>query len=274
MRPNIGRLNSGDEMTIRVRLGIGILCIMSIVDVSAFGQTSDTTVKGQLTTLEGTVRALANQVSELDALLRAALPPSPIEDLTPFILTLEHDDFKGSAEAKVAIIEFSDFQCPFCGKYAQGAYRDLQREYVDTGKVRYIVRNMPIEKLHPLAMKAAEAGQCAREQGKYWEMHDRLFASQEALKPSDLLSHARALDLDQVKFQSCLDGGTMAARIAEDVAEARRLGLTGTPAFLIGEIDSHSNVRVTQRITGAQPFQVFHTALERLLIKPTRRATH
>jgi protein-disulfide isomerase len=257
----------GEEMTMGARLAIGALCVLSVVDADAFGQTSDVTVKGQLSTLEGSIRGLERQVAELSTLLRAALPPSPIEEVAPFVLTVGSAAMKGSPDAKVALIEFSDFQCPFCGQHAHGAYLDIQREFVDTGKLRYIVVNMPIESLHPLAMKAAEAGQCAGDQGKYWEMHDRLFASQ-ALNPSDLTSYARALGLDQMNFRSCLDGGKMAARVAEDVAQGHRLGITGTPAFFIGEIDGSGNVRVTERITGARPYPVFQKALERLLTKP------
>ena len=188
-----------------------------------------------------------------------------IEDVEPQDLQIGSAVVKGSSAAKVAILEFSDYECPFCGRHAQTTYTELQRIYVDTGKVKYVFRNLPIESLHPLAVKAAEAAECSGEQSKYWEMHDRLFANQKALARSDLLAHAQAIGIETDRFQSCLDGGRMSAKVREDMAEAKRLGLTGTPAFLIGEVRPDGTVRVVRTIGGAHPLPVFQEVLDSLL---------
>jgi protein-disulfide isomerase len=118
---------------------------------------------------------------------------------------------QGDTTAKVTLIEFSDYQCPFCGRYANETYTKLIDQYVKTGKVRYVLRNFPLAQMHPLAEKAAEAAECAGEQGKYWEMHERLFKNQQALDAKEMTGHAAVLGLDQAKFQLCLDGGKFAA---------------------------------------------------------------
>jgi protein-disulfide isomerase len=225
-------------------------------------------VSKRLELLEQAVRALERQVSDLTTTLRAALPPSPILDIQPFDLNIDNAATKGSRSATVALIEYSDFQCPFCGQHSKTAYRELQREFVDTGRIRYVFRNLPIESLHPLAFKAAEAGECAREQNKFWEMHDRLFSNQQALGISDLLDHAQALNVDFAIFRGCLTDGAMTAKVRDDLAEAGRLGLTATPVFLVGQFQGDGSVRIRRKITGAQPFQVFQAALEAFLPKP------
>ena len=243
--------------------------VVHLYQSSLFGQTIETEpLSKRLELLEETMRALERQVSELSTTLRAALPPSPILDIQPFDLNIDNAAANGSRNARVALIEYSDFQCPFCGQHSQTAYRDLQRQFVDTGIVRYVFRNLPIESLHPLAFKAAEAAECARGEGKFWEMHDRLFSNQQALGTSDLLRHAEALNMAPAKFLACLSNGETTAKVRDDLAEARRLGLTATPVFLVGEFQADGSVRITRKITGAQPFQVFEAALATFLPKP------
>lgn len=114
-------------------------------------------------------------------------------------------------------------------------------------------------------MKAAEATQCAREQGKYWEMHDQLFANQEGLARPNLSKHAQALGLDVAAFDQCLDTGKSAARIRKDMAEAQELRINGTPTFVLGVTDPNSSQIKGTRLVGAQPYQAFKDAIERLL---------
>ena len=128
-----------------------------------------------------------------------------------------------------------------------------------------MLRDLPLEAIHPFAMKAAEATHCAGEQGKYWEMHDRLFANQRELARPDLSKHAQALGLDVGAFDQCLDTGKAAARIGKDVAEAGKLQANGTPTFFIGLTDSKSSQIKGTRIVGAQPYQAFKQAIDRLL---------
>jgi len=141
----------------------------------------------------------------------------------------------------------------------------IEKEYVDTGKIRYFFLDFPL-KFHAQAFKAAEAAECAGEQGKFWQMHDRLFANQKALKPEDLPEHAKALGLELSKFQKCLDSGKYADEINKDIAEGQKAGVTGTPASLLGWIEPDGkNVKAVKIIKGAQPYAAFKEGIESLL---------
>ncbi len=119
--------------------------------------------------------------------------------------------------------------------------------------------------MHKNAFKAAEAGLCARDQGKFWEMHDRLFANQQLLKPEDLVKHAEALGLDAGKFKECLDSGKNAAEIKKRMAEGQKAGITGTPAFLLGFVEPDGKIKAIKKISGAQPYSFFKDAIDNLL---------
>jgi protein-disulfide isomerase len=150
---------------------------------------------------------------------------------------------KGPAGAPVEIIEFSDFQCPFCFR-ATPTIRQVMSTYGD--KVRLVYRHFPLPN-HPNARSAAEAAACAAEQGKFWEYHDRLFADQSKLSQADLKQSAAAVGLDAAKFDNCLDSHKLKAKVDEDVAAGQEAGIDGTPAFFING----------RAISGAQPFDMF-----------------
>ena len=181
-----------------------------------------------------------------------------------FDLELSGAATKGRADAPLVILEFSDFECPFCGRFSRGIYHQIQREYVDTGKVRYVFRHLPIERIHPNAMKAAEAAQCALPQGKFWEMHDRLFTNQKALAPPHLIAYAQVLGLNMTAFQQCL-GGQATVRVRQDLAEGLKAGITGTPAFFIGTVTKQGKLKVLQKLIGAKPYATFKATLDGLL---------
>lgn len=141
---------------------------------------------------------------------------------------------------------------------------EIEKEYVNTGKVKYIFKDFPLV-MHKNAFKASEASLCAGDQGKFWEMHDRLFANQTALSPDDLLKHAESVGLDMAKFKECLDSGKFADEIKKDMAEAQKAGITGTPAFLLGFIEPDGKVKAVKKISGAQPYSAFKEAIEELL---------
>jgi len=124
--------------------------------------------------------------------------------------------------------------------------------------------DFPLESIHRSAFKAAEAANCAGEQGKYWEMHDRLYANQNVL--DQWTEHAKAVGLDVPKFEECLNSGRQAAEIRKDMAEGQKAGVTGTPAFFLAYTDPKgSKVTTEVRLTGAQPFSVFKAAIDKLL---------
>jgi protein-disulfide isomerase len=160
-------------------------------------------------------------------------------------------------------VEFSDFQCPYCAR-ANGVLKQVEQRYA--GKVRVVFRHFPLPS-HKEAAKAAEAAGCAGAQGRFWEMHDKLFANQRAQAASDLKRYAAEIGLDGGPFDRCLDSGSYAKVVEEDVAEGRRHGVTGTPTFFV-------NGRL---LSGAAPFEVLALAideeLERLAVKPAGAPT-
>lgn len=175
---------------------------------------------------------------------------------------------RGRATAPLMLIEFSDYQCPFCARHVRETWPQIEREYVRTGKVQYVFKDFPLERIHPQAFRAAEAAHCAGEQGKFWEMHDRLFADQAALSAGDFRRLAEELRMDLSRFQACMESGRYAARIRRDLAEGNRLGITGTPTFLLGFTPSSgAAVRAVKIIRGAKSFSEFQQAIEELLAK-------
>lgn len=137
---------------------------------------------------------------------------------------------RGPADAPITLVEFSDFQCPYCGRY-EPVIRQVMQKY--PGRIQLIFHHLPLVAIHPNAEKAAEAAVCAQDQGKFWEMHDLMFAEQASLDVKALKDRARRIDLDTNRFDQCLDGGKAADAVARDVAEAEKLGLSGTPASFV-----------------------------------------
>ena len=180
---------------------------------------------------------------------------------------------KGSAAARAAIIEFSDFECPFCARHARQVYPRLVEEYVDTGKVQYVFRHYPLD-IHPIAVQAAEAAECAAGQGMYWEMHDRLFEANGALTEPDLLSHAASLHLRPEDFEDCLLTNVMLERVMQDRREGNALGVTATPTFFLAEIHDDGTLSLLAKLTGAMPYSTFQYALDELLSTTSAKAVH
>ena len=159
------------------------------------------------------------------------------------------DPAQGSATAPVTVVEYSDFQCPFCGR-VMPTLKELRTKYGD--KMRLVWKDFPLTQIHPQAFVAAQAGNCAREQGKFWEFHDKLFANQSALQPEFLKKYAADTGLDTAKFNQCLDTSKYEARVQEALGAGGRLGITSTPTLFV-------NGRM---INGAQPIEVFETAID------------
>ena len=179
-------------------------------------------------------------------------------------LAIDGAPSRGRADAKLTMVEFSDFQCPFCGRFTRETRGQLEREYVDTGKVRMVFRNFPLQNIHPNAIKAAEAAECAQRQSKFWEMHARLFANQQALADADLVRDAQAIGVDVPSFRQCFAGEAV-TRIRMDLNEGARAGVTGTPTFFIGKPVKDGTIHVVQEIVGAQPYAAFKSALDAAL---------
>jgi Na+/H+ antiporter NhaA len=167
----------------------------------------------------------------LPVALRARLIVGPAEAIVDLAAEVdpERDHIRGSADARVTLVEYGDFECPYCGR-AESVIRELLSDF---GDVRYVWRHLPLADVHPHAQRAAEAAEAAAEQGAFWEMHDLLFQHQDALRPSDLEGYARSLGLDAERFDEELRTHDYAARVADDVDSADLSGVSGTPTFFV-----------------------------------------
>jgi protein-disulfide isomerase len=195
-----------------------------------------------------------------EMLTKAIQGPPPIEHE----VNIGGGSLRGDSDAKVTMIEFSDFQCPFCGKFFNETFSQIDKEFIQAGKVRFVMRNFPLTAIHANAQKAAEAAECAGEQGKYWQMHDKLFQNQSALEVASLKEYAKGIGLDKKGFDECLDGGKQAIKVREDLREGQTLAITGTPTFFLGLTKPGNTIKGTY-IEGAQPVDVYRQAIKRLL---------
>jgi protein-disulfide isomerase len=214
----------------------------------------------------------SKELQDIKTLLKAGPPSNPPVAAAPqpapvdFNLSIDGAPFKGDKNAPVTLIEFTDFQCPFCGRHFKNTLPQIETDYIKTGKVKYVLIDYPLESLHPNAFKAAQAADCAGEQGKYWEMHDQLFENQRALEAAKLPDYAKAAGLDVDKFNQCLDSGKNADQVRKEQAEGQKAGVTGTPSFFLGMTDPKSSeVKVARTIKGAQAFGSFKAAIDSLL---------
>ncbi|MDP1570051.1 MAG: thioredoxin domain-containing protein [Vicinamibacterales bacterium] len=212
-------------------------------------------------TIRNLLQILASGKPPVDIHAADAAEPPPVQTLR-----IAGRSAVGSPSAPVVVLEFTDYECPYCAQYTTQTWPAIERDYVKTGKVRYVYKNFPIEQLHPNAFRAALAASCAGDQGRFPEMHARLFAHQSQLGAADLPAHARALGLDMTAFDACMAGTAHVAAIKEDTAEATAGGVRGTPVFVLAvrgpDPDVVSPVRV---LVGAQPFDAFQRALDALL---------
>ena len=171
----------------------------------------------------------------------------------------ENDPVLGNADAEITIIEFSDFQCPYCARAFEGAITDFKNsDYFKNGDVNLVYKQFPLNSIHPYAQKAGEASLCAQEQGKFWEMHDKLFTNQVALTVSDLKQYASQLGLNTAQFNSCLDDSKYRTEVSKESAQAQSAGGSGTPFFVIVNIATGDATAVS----GAYPWATFEAAIQ------------
>jgi protein-disulfide isomerase len=211
--------------------------------------------------------AIQKDVEAIRKILEGAVRPAQARAFEPGDITVADSPFLGKASAPVVIVEFSDFQCPFCSRHFKIVMPQLKKNYVETGKLKYVMREFPIESIHSKAFKASEAALCAGDQDQYWAMHDRIFEDQRRVAPEDLMAHAEALDLDMSTFRDCFDSNKYAQKVRDDIQEGTRAGVTGTPSFFVGLADPNdpTKIRATEFIRGAQPYAVFKRAIDELL---------
>ncbi|MSO71735.1 MAG: DsbA family protein [Alphaproteobacteria bacterium] len=234
---------------------------MAADNITPIDQDIDFLKKGQAEILR--------QLQELRKLLedRGTLAKPAERGFQPVDIDVASAPSQGDLGAPVVLVEFTDFQCPFCRRHSSTVMAQIEQSYVATGKIRYVVREFPIGSLHPQAPKAAEAALCAGEQGRYWDMHALLFRNANLLDPASLFVHAQTLGLDRSRFEGCMVANRFADQVRADFEAGTKVGVRGTPSFFIGLADPKdpSKMRATELISGAQPFEAFQRAIDELL---------
>ena len=258
-----------------LRAGVALMLIVLCIAASS-AQAQKTKAKRAATKQDTdaamleTLKAMQNELREIKELL-AARPPqqqrqaanAPAAAPQTVSLDLSNRPFRGSKDAPVTIVEITDYECPFCVRHVQQTLPQIEKEYIATGKVKYYVVDLPLESIHRNAFKAAVAVRCANEEGKYWEMHDRLFAAQRGTL-TDWNAHAVALGLDAEKFNGCVASDKYAGEVRKDIALTQKVGVSGTPGFFFAT-GGGATVTTSSFMNGARSFPAMKEQIDALL---------
>lgn len=215
-------------------------------------------VEEDIAALKKEVAEIKEELGKIKDLLSQDEPPQISE------IDLGTSPILGKKDAPVTLIEFSDHHCPFCARFQQETFPRIKKEYIDTGKARYVFRNFPLLGMHPQAVTAAEAARCAGDQDRYWEMHEFLFKNPKKATGAELQEQAGKLGLDVARFRACLDQKKYAGAVKKDLEAGTTAGVRGTPSFFIGKTTPSEKIR-GRLLVGAQPFEAFREAMDALL---------
>ncbi len=237
-----------------------IIALVAVVAVAAFfaGLYFSNLDSNQVTKSD-----LDDAISRLESKIGNNLP-SPTLPQQPVKISLDDDPIRGNPDAPITIVEFSDYQCPFCARFYAQTLPLLLEEYIDEGKVNLVYRDFPVQRIHPNALAAAAAAECADDQGKYWEYHDTLFEKQNAWAKLDSNSaistfsqFAAEIELEQQQFDNCLESGKYLEEVQADFSDGKNYQVTGTPGFFIGNEDIGF-----VKIIGAKPYDAFKKVID------------
>jgi len=215
--------------------------------------------------------AMQKDLADIKKLLEGGARPqakaAPAKKFEPKDVSIAGAPFLGKADAKVTLVEYSDYQCPFCSRHHRNTMPDLMKNYIDTGKVKFVMREFPLASLHPRAVAASLAALCASDQDKYWEMQEVLFSNQKQMDDEQIKSYGETIGLNVDTFVACMDEGKYNDQVKSDLTEGRGLGISGTPSFAVGLTDpSDSNkLKVTAVLRGARSYDAFVAAIDALL---------
>ena len=220
-------------------------------------------VEEEIASLRKELAEIKKELAEIKSILQGALRPRRQPTRTATISIAGRPSL-GRQDAPVTMVEFSDYQCPFCKRYASTVYPIIKKDYIDTGKLRYVFRDFPIANLHPQAKKAHEAAYCAGEQNKYWEMHDILFQNPGDFSVPALKRYGQEIGIGGDTFNDCLESSKYAREIEKEITEGTKAGVRGTPSFFIGPSGSGEEITGTM-VRGAQPLSRFRQIIENVL---------
>lgn len=249
------------------RLALAVALAFLPAQLTLAQEPTNAELKKDIEILKEGMKSLQKDLQDIKTLLQSRQQPPQPQNV---VLDLAGRAVKGDKAAKLALVEFTDYQCPFCARHVRDTDGQIEKEYIETGKLKHVQLDMPLEAIHKQAFKAAEAARCAGDQGKFWEMRSQLFGNQKTL--DTWKTHAEAVGLDAAQFDSCLNSGKYAAEVRKDMAQAQKAGITGTPAFLLATTDpASSKVRSVRFISGAQPFAAFKAQIDAVLAEQEKR---
>ncbi len=240
-----------------------IISIIIITGIAAFFAGS---FVSNLSSEQISQKELDNAIAELELkILEKQLPTK--QPSIPLEISADNDPIIGNPDAPITIIEFSDFQCPFCARFHIQTLPTIMEEYIEKGSVKLVFRDFPIQSIHPNAVPASVAAECANEQGKFKQMHDILFEKQnewsnlETVYAIELFNqYSEQINLEQEQFSSCLSTAKYVKEIQNDLDDGRTYGVTGTPGFFIG----NQQIGFVE-LKGAQPFESFKNVIDKQL---------
>ena len=237
-----------------------IISVIITIGIAAFFAGSYTT---NLNSNEILQEEFKNEIAKLELkILEKQLPTK--QPIAPLKISVDNDPIIGNPNAPITIIEFSDFQCPFCARFHIETLPSIMNEYIDKGQVKLVFRDFPIQSIHPNAVPASIASECANEQGKFKELHDTLFENQNEWsnqKVDNVIitfsKYASNMGLEEKEFDSCLKNGKYIDEIQKDLNDGRTYGITGTPGFFVG----NEQIGFIE-LKGAQPFESFKKVID------------
>ena len=224
--------------------------------------------KEELSELKAQITEVQKDLAEIKKMLKeGARAPAKAAGFKEQVISIGNSPVKGNNDAPVTIVEYSDYECPYCARSYRDVMPKLQEEYIDTGKVRFVMREFPLASIHKNATNASLAALCAERQDKYWEMHNIMFENQKQLDVDSLKTYAATIGLDTGAFDTCLTNKETEDDLRADMASAAKLGQRGTPGFYIGLTDKNDpdKVNMSVSIRGAQSFDNFSASIDDLL---------
>ena len=204
---------------------------------------------------------ILNELRQIRQLLEKQAKQPQGEQITRAKVNLEGFAMLGSKDAPITVVEFTDYQCPFCQRFHLATFGELKKNYINPGKVRFYSRDMPLD-FHPNALRAAQAARCGGEQGQFWSLRNTMGANPDKLDMEHILGFAADLKMDPAKLRACVESEKYKESVETDVMEAMKIGATGTPTFVIGK--STPDGVDGELMVGAQPYQVFDLKLKEL----------
>ena len=253
------------------------LVFSSLPVAAADTQSELAELRAEVQALRQEQKELRNELAELSKRVADSAPaasegPPPTtrrapEPFQPRELEIGEAPFKGAPDAPVQLIAYNDYQCTYCARHSRQTMPELTAHFLDSGKLKLVMREFPIPNLGPRAEAAAQAAVCAADAGGYWEMHDLLFENQRRLADSDLRGYAAGIGIDSEVFARCLDSEHVKDRIQHDIEEGLQLGVRATPSFALGLTNPSDpdKVTITRMVVGARDFEFFATEINALL---------